>query len=399
MKVIQIVPSIAEESSGPSYTVPALCRGLAANGCDVSLSVLDPVPKRNFGFAVHGYSRRRFPHPALGMSPEMLAGLTAEVVGADVVHNSSLWMFPNVYGWAAVEKLRGDRSYSGKIPKLVMQPRGTFSQWALKRHRFRKCVFGHLCGQYDALKATDMWVATAESEADEIRALGYKQPICVLPNGVDLPCVSSNPHSGLTTKRRMFYLSRIHPKKNVGMLIEVWAKLEKDFGDWSLSIVGPDKNNSYADDLKAFAVSLGCRRVVFEGELNGEEKSLFMADSDCMVLPTLSENFGMVVAESLAAGTPVICSHGAPWSGLDGGAGIGCGKSGWWVETTPEAFERAMREAMSMSRVELKSLGANGREWMNRDFSWNGIGKKMKTTYEWLLDQDNVKLPEWVKVD
>ena len=252
-------------------------------------------------------------------------------------------------------------------------------------------MFG-ICCQYAALRATDMWVATAESEYEDIRRLGYRQPVCILPNGVDLPpeCFCEvKMTSG--ERRRMFFLSRIHPKKNVEMLIRCWAKVEMPFPEWDLSIVGPDRNNPYAYEMKALAKELGCRRATFEGELNGDAKRRFISESDCMVLPTHSENFGMVVAESLACGTPAICSHGAPWKGLVDN------KCGWWVPTEDAALEEAMRAAMKMPRPELLAMGARGREWMRRDFDWNAIGLKMKTAYEWLLGKCDK--PEWVKED
>ena len=75
MKVEQIVPAIAEEASGPSYSVPGLCRGLAQSGVDVRLHVLSPVPALTGGFQVASYPRHAFPHPRFGRSPEMLNGL------------------------------------------------------------------------------------------------------------------------------------------------------------------------------------------------------------------------------------------------------------------------------------------------------------------------------------
>ena len=191
-------------------------------------------------------------------------------------------------------------------------------------------------------------------------------------------------------RKKIITLSRIHQKKNVEMLIRCWAKLENRFADWDLSIVGPDKGNAYADQMKALAKTFGCRRVTFEGELKGECKYKFMAESECEVLPTHSENFGMVVAEALACGTPVICSYGAPWKGLE------TEKCGWWIPTEEAAFETTMCDVMSMSREELSVMGTRGRDWMRRDFSWKGIGEKMKVAYEWLLHGGDV--PEWVKI-
>lgn len=382
MNVIQIVPGIGEESSGPSYSVPALCAGLQRAGCETSLHVLQPVPARSFVFRVEGYKRHRFPHPNFGRSPEMLAGLRRECATAHIIHNSSLWTFPNVYcDWAR----------KGTACKLVMQPRGTLSEWALSNSKWLKRGFGALF-QYAVLRHVDMWVATAESEYKDIRELGYQQPVCILPNGIDLPeeGIVRETKTELTNRRRMYFLSRIHPKKNVEMLLKAWSRLESRFLDWDLAIVGPDKDNSYADQMKALAKNLGCGRVAFMGELKGREKQEFVMKSECIVLPTHSENFGMVIAEALACGVPAICSHGAPWEGLV------TEKCGWWVPTIQKDFERAMSEMMALPRKELLAMGSRGREWMKRDFSWGGIGEKMKRAYEWLC-KGGVR-PEWVYI-
>lgn len=375
MKVIQVVPSIGEESSGPSYSVPALCAGIRNAGCDVALHVLAPVPRKIFGFDVCDYKRHIFPLSRFGRSPEMLRGLRESCRGACVIHNSSLWMMPNVYcDWARM----------GTECRLVMQPRGAMSAWALANSKWAKRIFG-LLFQYKVLRHVDMWVATAESEYEDIRRLGYRQPVCILPNGIDLPSDEwvKEMKANMPTRRRMYFLSRLHPKKNVEMLIRAWAKLEGLFHDWDLIIVGPNINNPYADQMKVLAHGLDCQRVSFVGELKGAAKREFMAMSECIVLPTHSENFGMVIAESLSCGTPAICSHGAPWEGLN------VERCGWWVPTTAEDFEAAMSAAMSKPREELMEMGRRGREWMQRDFSWDEIGAKMKAAYEWLVNGGN----------
>jgi len=389
MKVLQVVPSISAESSGPSYSVPAMCNGLHNAGCDVSLHFVGERLRKTFGFPVHAYKFHRLPHPRLGRSPEMLRALKGECKTAQIIHNNSLWMMPNIYpAWAK----------RGTDCKLVMQPRGTLSEWALSLSKWRKRLVGWY-GQDAAMRNADMWVATAESEYEDIRRLGYEQPICILPNGVDLPVLKSDlaqeqsdsAKSDLkSTRRRMLFLSRIHPKKNVDILLRAWSKLENRYPDWDLSIVGPDKNNGYADEMKVLSGELRCERVKFVGELRGEAKYRYMAESDCFILPTHSENFGMVVAESLACGTPVICSHGAPWEGLNRE------KCGWWVATDETAITNAMKMVMSMERDELSVMGLRGRDWMKRDFDWNAIGRKMKMAYEWLLGR--VDRPDWVFV-
>ena len=382
MKVIQVVPSIGAESSGPSYSVPAMCKGLKSVGCEVSLHFVGRIPDRQFGFSVSGYRVNRFPHPALGRSPEMLSALRQECKLAQIIHNNSLWMLPNIY--PAIAK-------RGTNCKLVMQPRGTLSDYALARSKWKKRLIGWY-GQYATMRAADMWVATAESEYEDIRKAGYPQPVAILPNGIDLPSgdIGDKKVKVDGARRRMFFLSRIHPKKNVEMLLRCWSRLERFFPDWDLSIVGPDKNNPYASKMKELVVQLSCQRVTFEGELKGDAKYRFMAEADCEVLPTHSENFGMVVAEALAVGTPVICSYGAPWKGLN------TERCGWWVPTEESTLEDAMKDAMSRPCEELAAMGSRGRKWMKRDFDWNAIGCKMKVAYEWLLGKGD--RPEWVRI-
>ena len=380
MKVIQTVPSVDIESSGPSYSVVGLCRGLASNEVDVELHVPGAAPIGNPNFIVREYHRSTLFHMrGAEWSGELLSGLKESCRSAAIIHSHSLWMIPNIYPYWAKK---------GTECKLITQPRGTLSEWALSLSKWKKRLSGW-CGQYAAMRATDMWVATAEDEYNDIRRLGYTQPVAILPNGVDLPYLGDNDTKQSSGgRRRMFFLSRIHPKKNVEMLIRCWARLESQFPEWDLSIVGPDKNNPYADHMKDLAMQLSCQRVTFEGELNGDAKYHFMAKSDCEVLPTHSENFGMVVAEALACGTPVICSHGAPWKGLV------TNKCGWWVPTEELALESAMHEAMSLDDTARREMGARGREWMKRDFDWNAIGRKMKASYEWLLNGGDK--PEWV---
>lgn len=375
MNVIQVVPTISNLSEGPSYSVPAMCEGLRANGVNVQLFATGTDGGRKFNFPTYVFERKRFPIYALGRSPKMLSALRDACKTTDIVHTNSIWMFPNVYpSWAA----------HGTKCKVVIGPRGTVSKWALSRSRLKKSVFGILY-QYPAMRRADMFVATCNEEAHDIRAMGFNQPIAIVPNGIDIPVCGS---VAKCARRRMFFLSRIHPKKNVELLIRCWRRLEPCFPEWDLSIVGPDRDNPYADEMKSVARTLGCRRIKFEGELKGAEKFKFMAESECEVLPTHSENFGMVVAESLACGTPVICSQGAPWAGLN------IEKCGWWVPIDALEFENAMREAMSMSRESLATMGLKGREWMERDFNWNAIGRKMKLSYEWLLGAAGK--PEWV---
>ncbi len=366
MKILHVVPCVASGADGVSYCVPGLCEGLADAGCEVELHTLESSLPPHRPFKVVTSPRKSFPR-SLGRSPEMYRKLREACATADIVHGNSLWMMPNIYPWRAA---RGTRC------KFVLQPHGTLAPWALRRSRWKKLAAG-IIGQFAAMRAADMWVATSDSEYSDIRARGFRKPAVVLPIGIDVPGLPPAREPG--PRRRMFFLGRIHPVKNIETLLRCWARLENRYPDWDLSIAGPCEANPYADRMRSLAAELGCRRVAFEGEIKGDAKFRFMAGSDCLAFPSHTENFAMSVAEALACGVPAICSRGTPWSGL------AANECGWWVSADEDRFLAAMEEAMSAPRERLAQMGARGREWMKRDFSWKSIASQMKQAYAWLL--------------
>jgi glycosyltransferase involved in cell wall biosynthesis len=114
-------------------------------------------------------------------------------------------------------------------------------------------------------------------------------------------------------------------------------------------------------------------------------------EADLFVLPSLNENFGLTVAEALAAGTPVISTKGAPWSGLEI---EGCG---WWIDHGVAPLAAALAHAMALPREALKAKGDKGREWMMRDFCWDPIAHNMLDVYLWLAR--NAEPPSTVRFD
>ncbi len=367
MRAVVTVASIANESAGPSYTVPSLCQGLAKNGVDVQLHVLDSVPNAERKYSVITYERRRLPVFALGRSPEMLQGFKDVLKNCDIVHNNGIWMMPNVY--PAIAK-RGTKC------KLVFCPRGGLSETALKRSRIKKFLMGHFGGQYMALQETDMFHAASMKELLEIRALGYKQPIALVPNGIDLPIVKHKPFG--ESKRKIAFFGRIHTTKAVDHLVKAWGNVADKFPDWSLEIAGPDCGA--LSILKTIIEERNIPRVSFVGELHGMDKYNFLASVDLYVIPSLTENFGITIAEALACGTPVIASRGCPWERLEEK------DCGWWINIGVDALTAQLEESLNRSPMDLEMMGITGKEWMSAEFSWDEIAKKMIESYKWLCN-------------
>jgi glycosyltransferase involved in cell wall biosynthesis len=180
-----------------------------------------------------------------------------------------------------------------------------------------------------------------------------------------------------TTKRVVLSLGRIHPKKGLFGLLNAWSKIEASSPGWWLRILGPPEAG-HDNELRALAIALGLARVSVESALQGDARTVAYREADVFVLPSLNENFGLTVAEALAAGTPAISSKGAPWSGL---VREGCG---WWIDHGVEPLVAALAQSMTLPRAALKAMGNRGREWMLRDFSWERVAHNMIDVYLWV---------------
>jgi glycosyltransferase involved in cell wall biosynthesis len=386
LRVVQVVTNVGVESSGPSYTVPSLARALARAGHAVELFSVAGGEAPAFA----DVTSRTFPRASLlrsaWRSPALRRALASAALTADVLHSHGLWLLPNLYpGWVR-------RPVS---TPLVVSPRGTLSGWALEHARWKKKI-AWAVAQGRVVAAADCLHATAEEEYRDLRRLGLKRPVCVIPNGVDVPpegleLVTDPDAAGLARPlarrpapsglpgppRVLLYIGRLHVKKGVDRLLRAWTALAPERPDWCLHIVGPD-DGGHAAQLRALAAELRSPRVSFSGAIEGAPKQALYRRAALHVLPSHSENFGMTVAESLACGTPVITTQGTPWSGL---VRESCG---WWIELGVEPLVEALSVATALDEHELAARGARGRAWMLRDFSWDSVAEQMAAVYRWL---------------
>ena len=221
----------------------------------------------------------------------------------------------------------------------------------------------------------------------------------------------ANSATGRKGRRRILFVSRMHPKKGVLELVEAWGKLfsvqssrcnsinansehqtlNSKLGSWVCELVytvSGDFEKEYEAKVKSRVKELGLEgQFIFTGALNDDEKWEAYARADLFVLPTYSENFGIVVAEALWAGVPVITTKGTPWSELESEK---CGK---WIDLPAEgsnpsnwpALVSALECMMSMADCERRQLGDNGRRLVEEKYTWDAVVKKMVSGYENIL--------------
>jgi glycosyltransferase involved in cell wall biosynthesis len=375
--VAQVVAGLDPTHGGPSYSVPRLCAALGDAGAEVTLfSVAGKGQGASDGNGP-GYRDRSFRWDfasapllrELRLSSGLAAALRSDISGVQVLHNHGLWLIPNVEsGWAA---------RSSETP-YVVSPRGMLASAALAFSNFKKRAFW-TCLQGAVLRRASCLHVTSDAEYHDVRAFGLTNPVAIIPNGIDVPEPVVLPHEP-SGRRTILSLGRIHPKKGLERLVRAWATIERDHPACWLRIAGPPEDGHDAM-LRALGESLGVARLSIEPPIYGEQRTAAYRDADLFVLPTLNENFGVTVAEALAAGTPVVATDGAPWPALEP---EGCG---WWIAQGVEPLAAILDRALAMPRERLKAMGAKGRDWMIRDFSWDRVAREMMATYRWLIDR------------
>lgn len=369
MTVLHTVASLHPDAGGPSRTVTATCGALARAGVDAHLftqrrdgaDLLTPSPNQVSVSTVE-------PTPAWSRPLRFHRGLmeTGRTRAPDLLHDHGVWLLTNLASAVAARRLDAP---------LVVTTRGMLEPWALRHQKWKKRL---AWGAYQrgVLRQAALLHATAPMEAEQLRRLGLTAPIAVIPNGVPLPDVWKQAPT-TDGPRQALFLSRIHPKKGLLSLVDAWARVRPD--GWRLVIAGPSENDHRAE-VEARVREHGLGDVVsFPGPVADDDKWALYRESDLFVLPTHSENFGVVVAEALASGVPALTTTGAPWSVLEEE------DCGWWVEPEGASLEAALADAVGRPDDERLAMGRRGRALVEKRFSWSSVATKMKATYRWVL--------------
>ena len=378
LQIAQVVASLDAEEAGPSYSVPRLSRALAEHGHVVTLLSVTSGgrnPLGNEGNTLPYDDRRYFWQfrslPIIGKLGVLTGPCTGLCSSRRGRRTCSIRTGYGDWPMSIQPALRAapiDRWYC--LREVC---------WHRRRLRSRRCRRGSFggWGRRKPQAAVSVFHATSEAEYEDIRAYKFKQPVAVIPNGIDVPALFPQEEIDVDIPTVLF-LGRLHPVKALDRLVSAWYKLGEYQSGWRLRIVGPVEQG-YDAELRSQIVHYGLSNVELLGPVQGQEKWRVMQAAEIFVLPSLSENFAIAVAESLAMGTPVIASRGTPWRELET---HGCG---WWVSNSVDDLTQALATAMSKSKVEREAMGMQGREWMGRSFSWSGVATEMTAVYRWIL--------------
>lgn len=286
----------------------------------------------------------------------------------DLVHVNCCWM-PYC---ALTQKWAQKKGY-----KVILTPHGMLEPWIMNRNYWTKKLPALLLFQKSAIKNADCIHATAESEKLNIMKLGYNNKVEVIANGIDVDSIQIK--ESWERKKNILFLSRIHVKKGIEFLLEAVSLLKSQLEEYTVTIAG-EGEEEYISSLKGKAKELGIEKMVdFCGGVYGEKKWELYRNADVFVLPTYSENFGIVVAEALASGTPVITTKGTPWEELN------TKQCGWWTEIGTKATKDALENFLSLSTDKIQNMGLNGRLLVENNYSTSKIATEMFLLYKRLL--------------
>jgi poly(glycerol-phosphate) alpha-glucosyltransferase len=362
---------------GVDDPIHVMAIGLRDEFTEIDIPAWHPVPVR--ALAIRGPK-------CLGYAAGLCRVLKAE--NPDLVHVHGLWQYSSL---AALQWHRKS------CKPYIVSPHGMLDPWALGNSAWKKRL-AWFAYERSHLRRAGCIRALCQSEAAAIKACGLGNPICVIPNGIDLPddkkgACEDAPGHGIEqcmpgTQNVLLYLGRIHPKKGLTMLLRAWAELQRPH-DWVLVIAGWDQAGHEAE-LKCLAGDLGIdwaelRRepsarasLFFAGPQFGVAKRNWFRRCDAVILPSLSEGLPMVVLEAWAYSKPVLMTPQCNLpEGMTAGAAIP-------IEPSVEAIAAGLHKLFRTDEATRKSIGACGRELVKRKFAWPKIVADLKAVYRWL---------------
>lgn len=412
MKIGFLVGSVSREAGGLFQSVRGFAKAVQSANATVSVcgisdskSAVDlpkwqPVSVRTFPpqLRAWGYSNRLM--PALVNSD------------LDILSTHGLWKYGSVAS-------RRWHRHTGR--PYVVHPHGMLESWALRNAKWRKRIAAFLY-ENQHLRCAACLHALCEAEAQSIRAYGMRNPICVIPNGIDLPELVESSRfrverlafqTRAQDQRILLYVGRLHPKKNLCALLRAWAKIQNSKSEilssepWMLAIAGWDQDG-YELQLKRLAHELGisaldvgnqgsemgvrqtvASRVAFLGPRFDADKEADYRSCDAFVLPSLSEGLPMAVLEAWAYAKPVLMT---PECNLPEGFAAGAALQ---IGTSSIEITAGLKQMTEMSADDRRAMGARGRTLVATKFSWPRIGDQMRSVYEWVLGGGTI--PETVR--
>lgn len=341
---------------GPNNTVYWMTKALTQHNIDISIITTHRgiQPNSNIKFNKWldlGYGRIKYLRVLHRLIPfQVCLNSIRPIFKSDIVHLTSLF-------------------YSGSLilslvsilfkKKIVWSVRGELDEAALSYKRQIKNI---LLNIISLLKSRVIFHGTSEEEILLIKKrFGQNTQTINIPNYMELPMLQLRD----IDQKYFIYLGRIHKIKALDLLLQGLALSESFMkSNYHLKLVG-DHRNDFGKELSTLTERLHLnKKVKFEGFVDDNDlKQKLLSNAHYLILPSHSENFGNVVIEALAQGTPVIASKGTPWKGLV------LREAGYWIENTSDAIGATINKCLQLSNEDYNQMRTNALKYVQEEYS------------------------------
>jgi poly(glycerol-phosphate) alpha-glucosyltransferase len=268
----------------------------------------------------------------------------------------------------------------------IVSPHGMLDKWQLNQSFLKNLKKNIALSLYERkhLEGAACLHALCREEHDAIRSFGLRNPIAIIPNGIDLHEInhgSANRTKDGNTKKRLLFLGRIHVKKGLDNLLTAWSLLPNDH-QWELVVAGETKDIAYQQSLLQKLSELHISdSVSFIGGQFGDAKLSCFRDSAAFILPSFSEGLPMSVLEAWSHELPVLMTSECNLpEGFAQQAAIR-------IDTDAQSISKGIREMIAMEATDRIKMGQNGLALVKERFSWGKVADSMTLLYQWVMDQ------------
>ena len=314
---------------------------------------------------------------AYGFAPDLMRALDAEQ--PEVAHVQGIWTFATLAArrWAG----RAARPY-------LVTSHGMLEPWALRQSRWKKLLAALLFEKTSLAGAACLHVNT-DQERRHIRDYGLRNPVCVIPNGVDLPEDNEAPVLPPWSDRIpadakvLLYLGPLHPKKGLPQLLQAWSMARRavlaQARDWHLGIAGWDQEGHEAC-LQAQVSAAGLSKCVhFLGPQFGAARAAVYRNAQAFILPSFSQGLPMAVLEAWAHRLPVLMTRQCHLpEGFAAHAAMP-------LEPTADSIAIGLENLFRAAAKDREEMGRRGRELVTARFSWSRVAASLHEVYRWVL--------------
>lgn len=386
MKILHVIPSLSPALGGPTQVALEIVKGIRQQGIDAEILTTNHDVGGTLDVTLHQLTEYQgvpvwflpvsYALKEYIFSFSLIKWLWQHIDRYDILDNHYLFSYlPSCA--AAIARLR-------QVPYTV-RTQGQLTPWALQQSRFKKQLYTSLIERHNLSQAAAIHCTTAQ-EVIDLRNFGINTPAFTLPLGVELPMPISNATLELqklfnipSDRQIILFLSRLHPKKRPDLLIDAFRQVITHHPNTHLVMAGSGDAN-YVEYLQRLTAQNSLSdRLTFTGFVTGHKKNLLLQGADIFVLPSHSENFGIAVAEAMAAGLPVIVTPGVQIS-----TDIATANAGIIIDDPAKLVEAITQLVESPERRSL--LGQNAISLVENKYNWNTITRQLISDYSDIIE-------------